>query len=63
MHYLNSGDWVETLSAIVETEDHEWKVINYQEWLKAMYPDEEEEQLDCVEIELSQLLNEANETL
>jgi len=34
IHYLNSGDWVETLSAIVETVDHEWKIVYYQEWLK-----------------------------
>jgi len=32
--YLNSGDWVETLSALVETEEGEWKVIQYQDWLK-----------------------------
>ena len=34
IHYLNSGDWVETLSALVETEDHEWKILYYQEWRK-----------------------------
>jgi UDP-2,3-diacylglucosamine pyrophosphatase LpxH len=33
IHYLNSGDWVETLSALAETEDGEWKIIFYQEWL------------------------------
>ena len=32
--YLNSGDWVETLSALVETTEGEWKIIYYQEWLK-----------------------------
>jgi UDP-2,3-diacylglucosamine pyrophosphatase LpxH len=31
--YLNSGDWVETLSALVETEEGEWKVILYQDWV------------------------------
>jgi len=34
VHYLNSGDWVETLSALVETHEGEWKIIYYQEWLK-----------------------------
>ncbi|MDX2045804.1 MAG: UDP-2,3-diacylglucosamine diphosphatase [Chitinophagaceae bacterium] len=34
IHYLNSGDWVETLSAVVETAEGEWKVLYYQEWLK-----------------------------
>lgn len=32
--YLNSGDWVETLSALVETEDGAWRLIYYAEWLK-----------------------------
>ena len=34
IQYLNSGDWVESLSALVETEEGEWKVIHYQEWLQ-----------------------------
>lgn len=34
IHYLNSGDWVETLSAVVETESGEWKIVYYNEWLK-----------------------------
>jgi len=32
IHYLNSGDWVETLSALVETVDGEWKVVYYHDW-------------------------------
>lgn len=28
--YLNSGDWVETLSALVETHDGEWKLVYYE---------------------------------
>ena len=31
IHYLNSGDWVETCSAIVETQKGEWKIIRYHE--------------------------------
>lgn len=34
IHYLNSGDWVETLSALVEDEVGNWKVIYYNDWLK-----------------------------
>lgn len=34
IHYLNSGDWVESLTALVETYDNEWKIINYTDWLK-----------------------------
>lgn len=36
VHYLNSGDWVETLSALVETKEGEWKVIYYNEWLSEL---------------------------
>jgi UDP-2,3-diacylglucosamine pyrophosphatase LpxH len=32
IHYLNSGDWVETMSALVETEEGEWKIIYYDQW-------------------------------
>lgn len=35
IHYLNSGDWVETLSAVVETGSGEWQIVYYNEWLKA----------------------------
>jgi UDP-2,3-diacylglucosamine pyrophosphatase LpxH len=33
IHYLNSGDWVETLSAITETQEGEWDILYYNEWL------------------------------
>jgi UDP-2,3-diacylglucosamine pyrophosphatase LpxH len=33
VEYLNSGDWVETLSALVETEQGEWKILYYTEWV------------------------------
>jgi UDP-2,3-diacylglucosamine pyrophosphatase LpxH len=29
VHYLNSGDWVETMSALVETIDGDWEVLYY----------------------------------
>lgn len=32
IHYLNSGDWVETMSALVENEKNEWKIIYYTDW-------------------------------
>lgn len=31
-HYLNSGDWVESLTAIVETTDREFKLISFDEF-------------------------------
>jgi UDP-2,3-diacylglucosamine pyrophosphatase LpxH len=33
IHYLNSGDWVETLSAITESETGEWNILYYNDWL------------------------------
>lgn len=29
IHYLNSGDWVESLSALVEDEDGNWHIVYY----------------------------------
>jgi UDP-2,3-diacylglucosamine pyrophosphatase LpxH len=29
IHYLNSGDWVENMSALVEHEDNTWEVVQY----------------------------------
>ena len=29
IHYLNSGDWVESLSALVETYDGEWSIVRH----------------------------------
>jgi UDP-2,3-diacylglucosamine pyrophosphatase LpxH len=43
IQYLNSGDWVESLSALVETKDGEWKVIHYQEWLAEQKDSETDE--------------------
>lgn len=41
IHYLNSGDWVETMSALTEDENGEWKVIYYTE-LEQQTPKPEE---------------------
>ena len=51
IHYLNSGDWVESLTALVETYYGEWKVIHYNEWLKTIDTNDEsfdEEHLQAV---------------
>jgi UDP-2,3-diacylglucosamine pyrophosphatase LpxH len=34
IHYLNSGDWVESMTALVETYENEWKIIDYVSWIK-----------------------------
>ena len=28
-HYLNSGDWVESMTALVEDEQGEWDIVTY----------------------------------
>lgn len=33
IHYLNSGDWVESLTALVETHEGEWSIVYYTDWL------------------------------
>ena len=38
VHYLNSGDWVETMSALVETEDGNWSILYYNDWLQQQSP-------------------------
>jgi UDP-2,3-diacylglucosamine pyrophosphatase LpxH len=32
--YLNSGDWVETLSALVEDEQGSWQIVYYSDFVK-----------------------------
>jgi len=32
--YLNSGDWVESLTALVENYKGKWEIINYVDWKK-----------------------------
>jgi len=36
IHYLNSGDWVETMSALCETAEGDWRVIYYETWKQEM---------------------------
>lgn len=38
IEYLNSGDWVESLSALVETYSGEWKILFYNELIKEELP-------------------------
>jgi UDP-2,3-diacylglucosamine pyrophosphatase LpxH len=32
IHYLNSGDWVESCTALVEHTDGAWEIITFHEW-------------------------------
>lgn len=38
IHYLNSGDWVESLTAIVEHHSGSMELIHYEEFMKQRYP-------------------------
>lgn len=33
IQYLNSGDWVESMTALVEDSEGTWKIIHYTDWL------------------------------
>lgn len=41
IQYLNSGDWVESLSALAEDEDGAWSLLYYNETTKGLYLEEE----------------------
>lgn len=55
VHYLNSGDWVESLSAVVEHLDGQWEVIDYAQFCqrleRAQQPCEVAEEVRRREIE------------
>lgn len=40
IHYLNSGDWVESLSALIEDEDGKWEVVYYADICASVHPSE-----------------------
>ncbi|WP_435893659.1 glycosyltransferase [Oceaniferula spumae] len=44
IHYLNSGDWVETLSCIVEKHEGGFEILYYDEFLERTLPKEPEVQ-------------------
>lgn len=37
IHYLNSGDWVESLTALVEDNEGNWEVLGYEEFCKRLH--------------------------
>lgn len=55
IEYLNSGDWVESLTALVEDTNGDWKIIYYQDWLNEL----EKETIDnSTEADISHLMPE-----
>lgn len=53
--YLNSGDWIENLSAL-EYNDNEWKIFYYEEHKHLLADDETEEIQDIPNEELLKLV-------
>ena len=47
VHYLNSGDWVESLTAIIEHYDGRMEVVDFDEFVKA-FPMPQKQDLDEV---------------
>jgi UDP-2,3-diacylglucosamine pyrophosphatase LpxH len=45
IQYLNSGDWVESLSALAQDEDGEWSLLYYNETTKSLNTDDEPDEL------------------
>ena len=52
VHYLNSGDWVESLTAVVEHDDGRFEIIHFADFVKTfpMDPSEDPEQADALEL-------------
>lgn len=59
LHYLNSGDWVESLSAIVETHDSRFELVHFSDF-RNLYPMKPE---DPLEIEAGQQPDEFDHLL
>jgi predicted phosphodiesterase len=51
IEYLNSGDWVESLSALVEDFDGEWSLVYYNESNLGIAEEEEEEDSESAQID------------
>jgi hypothetical protein len=49
IHYLNSGDWIESLTAIVEHYDGRFELIDYPTFLRDHPMPAEEPTLDTAE--------------
>lgn len=61
--YMNSGDWVESLTALVETIEGEWKIVNFEEKLiEDAQPEEDENEENSSYIEDLILLREELKT-
>ncbi len=53
IHYLNSGDWVESMSALLEHHDGQWEVKLYEDWQEEKQAREIMKQMERREVELA----------
>jgi hypothetical protein len=60
VHYLNSGDWIESLTAVVEHWDGQYELIEYSAFIKA-YPMEAEETIGAPPPEAAQAAPEGGQ--
>ncbi len=55
VHYLNSGDWVESLTAIIEHHDGRFELVQYEEFMRSLYGPtkvlEADDSLDALEVD------------
>lgn len=61
IHYMNSGDWVETLSGILERKDGSFEVFSYDEFLQQTSPRLWDEQIVSFPLEPNTLVSEAEQ--
>jgi UDP-2,3-diacylglucosamine pyrophosphatase LpxH len=54
IHYLNSGDWVESMTAIVEHWDGRFEVVNFADFVRS-YPMAEEEPVEEAPFEAAEV--------
>ena len=53
VHYLNSGDWVESLTAIVEHFDGRYELINFTDFVRQFPMEPEEASIEEIHVEAS----------
>ncbi len=49
IEYLNSGDWVESLTALVEDIEGTWKIIYYKDWLDSKVKNTRKKKMENIE--------------
>ena len=56
IHYLNSGDWVESLTAIIEHNDGRLELVHYEEFIKSLAPNHSRDVLRNTKLAVDSLI-------